>query len=222
MNKWRNTTMIQSTSISPRRQQRREWVREGRKEETQQGVCVLVLSCGEAPEEQNEAAATAVEQWRRSKGNQSSASQEKTELQQLQELPAWCSVLLGKESPSISNHSHQFSAFFLTPSQSPKGWFKPCTAPRYVFLLTGHGERVGTGWVSLVSWQAKVAAWRGFCWAWPDGAGASRDSSCPTLLLPFMPTPTPLCVATRAAKPRISLVVNEEGKQTKNQVVVSF
>lgn len=39
-------------------------VSEGRKESEQLGVCVLVLSCGEAPEEQSEAAASAAEQWR--------------------------------------------------------------------------------------------------------------------------------------------------------------
>lgn len=38
-------------------------VSEGRKEEIQQGVCVVVLSCGGAPEEENEA------EWSRMKQN---------------------------------------------------------------------------------------------------------------------------------------------------------
>lgn len=134
MNKWRDTTMIQSTSISPRRQQRREGVREGRKKYSR----VLVFWCwtvGEHPRksrtkqseaewsrmEQNGVSASAVKQWRESNGNQNSVSWENTDLQHLQELPAWCYCCSGRRAFSTELLSAVLCPFY-TNTAEHKGW----------------------------------------------------------------------------------------------------
>lgn len=103
-------------------------VREGvKKKEMQQGVCVLVLSCREAPEEQWSSCLCCWAMERESKGNQSSASQENTELQQLQELPAWLYCCSGRKALQHQITLTSSLPFLYQHDRAQRGGLEPCT-----------------------------------------------------------------------------------------------
>lgn len=114
--------------------------------------------------------------------------------------------------------------FNINITEPKEGELKPCTTSQVCISseLSHWARRKGihlvvkNGWLSFVSWQAEVAAWRGF--AEPDLMELQLRGAAPawcSLLLPLV-LALP-CVATQAAKPGICLVVNEGGKQTKKK-----
>ena len=220
--------MIQSTSISPRKEQSREGARKGRN--TAGCWCFSAEPLGRTLGAEWSAwlSCWAAEIRALLHGKRQSCSSSRSSMHHGK------AALKGK--PSKPNLSLQFSARIISALQSLKGWTEPCTTsqvhnytelrhwarqrdvwPFYILLhflfqsgflgfLAGKCDWVARVLLRLTSSQLQLHR--------------AAQHACPPLRLSLLPfVPTPLCVTTQWAKPGIRLVMNEGKNQTKRRVV---
>lgn len=141
MSKWRDIMMIQSTSISPRKKERREGMRAGRN--TAGCWCFSAEPRGRilGAEQSGWLSCWTMEreQWKSElcfAGKDRAAAAPRNLCIML--------LLLWKASPSKPNLSLQFSALFILASQGPKGWARALHhLPGYVFTQSWDTEHRG-------------------------------------------------------------------------------